>query len=145
MLAKILKFTRSAPANLPVRTGLDPDTVTADHPIVADLLGTAGPAETEEKDRRSTIEQTRHFLDILMGEAAQLYALDGRDPPKSLKLDVVHKRYVQLMKSGGYPYQDKSQLSKHLVALGCRTDRVTVNGKKLRVVVFPAYPGAQFK
>jgi hypothetical protein len=145
MLAKILHFTRSSTRSLPVPAGPDPDTVTADHPIVADLLGTAGLEETEEKDRRSTIEQTRHFLDILMGEAAHLYAIDGRDPPQSLKLDVVHKRYVQLMKSGGYPYQDKSQLSKHLVALGCRSDRVTINGKKLRVVVFPAYPAARFK
>lgn len=145
MLAKILKFTRSSSRSVPVHAGLNPDTVTADHPIVADLLGTAGPEEFEEKDRRSTIEHTRHFLEIVMAEAAQLYALDGRDPPKALKLDVLHKRYVQLMRSGGYPYQDKSLLAKHLVALGCRTDRITAAGKKLRVVVFPAYPTAQFK
>lgn len=140
MLGKILHFRRSEPVQEPEIAGPDPDLVTADNAIVSDLLADAGLVEVREPVRRSTPAVTRQFLDMVMGECVYLYKLDGRDPPRRLKLETLHERYLQLRPQLGWPMQDRSSLAKQLCALGCRSERETVGGQKVRFIAFPPYP-----
>lgn len=145
MLAKILNFSRSGRQPEPVQAGPKPGEFAPDHPIVQELLAQNGLVEIEEPDRQSLASVTRQFLDTLMAEAAQLYALDGRPPPERLKLEIVHKRYQQLCSDCGWPWQDRAQLAKQLVLLGCRSERIGTGNTKARWIAFPSYPASRLK
>ena len=149
MFGKILKFARPVPAQPVGGVTLSPDTITPDNPILADMLGghiaeLAQGEDTPPTPKKATpAGAARVFLDIVMAEAYQLYKLDDRDPPRDLQLNVLLTRYQQLREVHRWPYMDKAQLSKHLVALGCKSHRARQKGgQKMAVIVFPAYPAS---
>ena len=143
MLGKIIRFARPEGVRTPSEPDLDPKTITADNPFLDGVLDTQSDTVPDRVSRVSALPATKVFLEIAMAEVWQLYTLDGREPPQEIKLTTLVERYQQLREKHPWPYQDKSQLAKSLVACGCKSHRRTHKGGKMAMIEFPAYPAAK--
>jgi hypothetical protein len=109
---------------------------------VPDTLSDTVEDPAERVSKSSSAAATREFLNIVMAETWELFTRAGHPVPQELKLTTVLWRYQILRSRMRWPYQDKSQLAKNLVACGCKSHRRTTKTGKVGMIEFPAYPAA---
>jgi hypothetical protein len=146
MFGKILKFARpnvvrANPAPRPVAPDEEPEDIYITEHM--DTVPDTVPDTLSKGGKTAPASATSAFLDIAMAEFWQLYTLAGREVPQEVKLTTLIWRYQQLRPTHRWPYQDKSQFAKNLVACGCKSHRRTKKEGKVAMIEFPAYPAAK--